>query len=57
MLTQKMEKENDLRNIKKYVKKEMRNEQAYRMRLDNANTMQARNVSHLAEKQVEGSQE
>ena len=57
MLTQKMEKENDLRNIKKYVKKEMRNEQAYRMRLDNANTTQARNVSHLAEKQVEGSQE
>ena len=50
MLTLQMEKENDLRNIKKYVKKEMRNELAYRERLDNANTLQARNVSTLAEK-------
>ena len=45
-----MEKENDLRNIKKYVKKEMRNEQAFRKIQDNANTLQARNVSTLAEK-------
>ena len=50
-----MEKDNDLRNIKKYVKKEMRNEQAYRERFENANILMDRNANKLVDKQMEGS--
>ena len=50
-----MEKDNDMRNIKKYVKKEMRNEQVYRDRFETANLIMHRHASQLIDKQVEGS--
>ena len=49
-----MEKDNDLRNIKRYVKQEMLNEMAYRDRFDTANALMTRNVSQLEDRQVVG---